>query len=336
MSSSGECTKRIFAWEDFLTFELSDVINSLRKHEWINIMSMLHAFAASLDIWLVASSLISVYTCFHKDYNYLEGHVLWVATPCNETAKDFGFVFAMASVFAVYNIITSLTQVNLLTHYGVCHEEKSVYVMSGVVTVNLTLATIGTAQHLSMIYAYHTDLWLKRVVVAGYIIEVLANLILANVRPYGAALFYILMITTVTFALANASLSAIAISQFYAPKNGQEGHADYLCAIFGDDELNEDQYGDIVMFFYLGTIRFPLSIVVSVCVLIIRTNELVGANESVGLRAPSNFEELQDVNVKAKPYGQYTLDLRDDTRQQYSTPVANVRNVRSRGKNIRT
>ncbi|KAK3246091.1 hypothetical protein CYMTET_44312 [Cymbomonas tetramitiformis] len=243
----------------------------MQTHEWVNFMSMLHSVTASLDVWTMVSALTSVYTCVHKEYVYLKGHVLWVPEPCNEGMKDMGFIFAAVSIFAGYNLITCFTQINLVSHYGKCHKERVVYVISALVAFNTSIIIIVGMQHLSMLAEYANHRIYDSIAFIYYIVVCLTGIFAASVRKYPFIVGLILAFFVLIDLVISFLFSAIAFSQLIAPKHGDYGHDGRLCRLFGDDEINEQQIGDLILFAILRMIQVFVNVILLVCISLIRS-----------------------------------------------------------------
>lgn len=267
--------KQIINMQEILFMDRQTLIDSLQKHEWINFMSVLHSVTASLDIWTLISSITSVYTCVHRDYIYLKGHVLWVIEPCNSEMHDLGFVFATVSVFAGYNLITCFSQINMITHYGKQHVERVVYIVSPIVTFNTGLLIIVALQHLSMLQHYADNDFYGSVSFIYYSVICLCGILTAIFRPRNGFInFVCTFVVFVDFILSVLS-SAIGFSQLISPKSGDNGHNERLCRFFGDDEINEDQIGDLILFTVIRCIQVFVNIIIMVCLSVLSTTKAV-------------------------------------------------------------
>ncbi|KAK3255210.1 hypothetical protein CYMTET_35683 [Cymbomonas tetramitiformis] len=301
----------------FASLDAVKVSEELRRHEWVNIMAMFHAVAVGLDVWLMVSALVSIYTCFHEDYIYSKAHVIWMPQPCNRTAKDVGFVFGGVSVFAAYNLWTSFTQINLLVNYGKCHPEKAVYIASSVSCVNVVLSLVASAQHLSMLNTFDASRRLFWGWFAYYAWIVVCNILVASVWPYGRVLFYVLVFCLSLDFILSGSMSAAAFSQVVAPKNGDEGHNTYICGLFGDDELHEKQYGDMITFVWTRFVQFFVNGVIILCTFMLYSSV---ANRQVA-NAFNTSQSIKGVrSAKVPPRRavsvrdtRATLNMHDDT-----------------------
>ncbi|KAK3288659.1 hypothetical protein CYMTET_3877 [Cymbomonas tetramitiformis] len=271
----GNETKEILRLHDIPYMDRKKLIESLQKHEWINFMSVLHSVTASLDLWTLVSAVISVYTCVHRDYIYLKGHVLWVIEPCNNDMHDLGFVFATVSVFAGYNLITCFSQINMITHYGEQHTERVVYIVSPIVTFNTGLLVIVGFQHLSMLEVHSGHSVYGSIASIYYLAVCACGLFTAIARPRGG--FFGFLCTLVTFVDFFFSIlsSAIGFSQLVSPKHGDSGHNEELCRFFGDDEINEDQIGDLLLFSVLRAVQVFVNVIIIVCLSVLSGTRVV-------------------------------------------------------------
>ncbi|KAK3243008.1 hypothetical protein CYMTET_4348 [Cymbomonas tetramitiformis] len=281
----GTESKEILRLYDVAFMDRKKLIEGLKKHEWINCMSMLHSLTASLDLWTLVSSMTSVYTCVHKDYVYLKGHVLWVLEPCNSEMRDLGFIFASVSVFAGYNLITCFSHINMITHYGKQHAERVVYIVSPIVTFNTGLLIIVGLQHLSMLESHSGHGIYGSTAFIYYSCVCICGIVTASVRPRGGFLgFVCTLVIFVDFILSIVS-SAVGFSQLISPKHGNSGHDEKLCRFFGDDEINEDQIGDLLLFCVLRVIQVFVNVIILVCLSVLSsTREVKTALEKAGVK----------------------------------------------------
>jgi len=259
----------LMRWEELATFNVPRIIKNLQKHEWINIMGMLHSFTAGFDTWLTIACFVSMYACFHVDYPYLRGHTLWVQKPCNRRSIDFGFVFAVVAVFSAYNLITIFTHLNLLNHYGKMQPISVIYVMSGIVVYNTVTCTIAYAQHMSLLLAYSDNVLTVVTISVLWVCELAGNIVATNAHPYDTGWFVFVVCVSSMNITMDIIVSGIGFSQFNAPHSGDAGHNDAACKFFGDEELHEKQYGDLIMLVVLRFIEVLTHTVALICVIIV-------------------------------------------------------------------
>ncbi|KAK3263646.1 hypothetical protein CYMTET_27566 [Cymbomonas tetramitiformis] len=126
--------------------------SALARKPWSLFSSCHYAALAACDAWLFAASFLSVYTCFRSECVYKRAHVLGVDHPCPIDARDYGFIFALVGVFAVYNVINSASQAFRFAKYA--HRSATYHYAQQVATIaNVVLVALRQTQYFSLVDA---------------------------------------------------------------------------------------------------------------------------------------------------------------------------------------
>ncbi|KAK3290080.1 hypothetical protein CYMTET_2548 [Cymbomonas tetramitiformis] len=211
---------------------------ALGRKPWSLFSCCNYATLAAFDAWLLAASFLSVYTCFRHEYVYKRAHVLGVYHPCPVDARDYGFIFALVGVFAVYNIINSAGQSFRFAKYA--HRSATYHYAQQVTTItNVVLVALRQTQYFSLVDASPFQGTLISINAILFIAEMAAHGILYwRGRPdrqlHRALRAYCAITVFLAFAMTlfTGALCALAV---LAPESGDLAHTPWANAYFGHE-----------------------------------------------------------------------------------------------------